>query len=306
MPPPRFRIGIAGSRHARYHAGMRDKTVLITGANSGIGRAIATELARRGARIVMSSRSEKRGRKAQKEIVRRSGNDRVELLIADLSTRDGIRGLSDAFQAGNERLDVLINNAAILTNSRRTTPEGYEMQFFVNHVAYFMLTNLLIDTIRATPSARIVNIVSTAHSNGTIDFDDLQFEQNYKGWSAYANSKLANIVFTYELARRLEGTGVTANCVHPGVIHTNLLRNYSTVLNVLFHALRFFFKTPKQGAVTAVHVASSPDVDGVTGKYFRDCAPMGTSEESNDRDVQRRLWDVSEEITGCHGMIPAR
>jgi NAD(P)-dependent dehydrogenase (short-subunit alcohol dehydrogenase family) len=180
------------------------------------------------------------------------------------------------------------------------------MQFFVNHIAYFMLTCLLADTVRASAPARIVNVASTAHSSGRIDFDDLQLEHNYKGWQAYANSKLANVVFTYELARRLEGTGVTANCVHPGVIHTGLLRNYSRVLNLLFHAAQMFFKKPEQGAETPVYVASSPDVEGVTGKYFRNREPMGTTEESYDREVQRRLWEVSEEISGCLGMIPPR
>jgi len=283
---------------------MNGKTVLITGANSGIGKAVATALAGLGAHVVMSSRSRKRGERAQSEIIRKSGNERVDLLIADLSSREGIQGLADSYRNSYDRLDVLINNAAILTSSRRVAPDGYEMQFFVNHVAYFMLTNLLIDMLRASAPSRIVNIASTAHSSGTLDFDDLQSEHNYKGWKTYANTKLANVVFTYELARRLEGSGIDANCVHPGVIHTNLLRNYSMVLNLLFHALQFFFKKPEEGAATPVYVASSPELEGVAGRYFRNSAPMDTTEESNDRDVQQRLWDASEEISGCRGMIP--
>lgn len=277
---------------------MQGKVILVTGANSGIGKATATGLAHMGATVVMVSRTEKRGTKAQRDVVKQTGNESVDLIVADLSTTAGIHGLADAFRARRNRLDVLINNAAVLTSSRRLTPEGFEMQFFVNHLAYFLLTGLLLDTLRASAPSRIINVTSTAHSSGTIDFDNLQGESGYQGYQAYANSKLANMVFTYELARRLEGTGVAANCVHPGIIHTNLLRNYSGVLHFLFNAFQMFFKKPDEGAETPVYLASSPEVEGVTGKYFKYKNTLGSSEESYDRDVQRRLWEVSEEMTG--------
>jgi len=282
---------------------MKGKIVLITGATSGIGKATATGIARMGARVVMVARNEKRGREARREILKHSGNAHMDVLVADLSTRQAIRDLAAEFKNRYDRLDVLINNAAMVTGTRRLTPEGFETQFFVNHLAYFMLTCLLIDVLRASAPSRVVNMSSTAHSSGFIDFDDLQLARRYTGWQAYANTKLANVMFTYELARRLEGTGVTANCVHPGVIHTGLLRHYSRVLNALFHALQAFFKKPEEGALTPIYVATSLEVEGVTGKYFRRCQPMGTTEASNDREAQRRLWRVSEEMTGCAGMI---
>jgi retinol dehydrogenase-14 len=283
---------------------MEGKIVLITGATSGIGKATATGIARMGARVVTVARNEKRGRAARLDIVKRSGNGEVDVLVADLSTRHALRDLAGQFTSRYDRLDVLINNAAMVTGTRRLTAEGFEMQFFVNHLAYFMLTCLLIDTLRASAPARVVNMSSTAHSSGIIDFEDLQMERRYTGWQAYANTKLANVMFTYELARRLEGSGVTANCVHPGVIHTGLLRHYSRVLNLLFHALQTFFKKPEEGALTPIYVATSPEVEGVTGKYFRRCQPMGTTQASNDREAQRRLWEASEEMTGCVGVIP--
>jgi len=283
---------------------MKDKVILITGANSGIGRATAERLAEMGTTVVMSARHEKRGEKARAQIVRRTGNDRVDLLIADLSTRDGIRSLADQFRAKYDRLDVLINNAGLMTNKRRETPEGFELQFFVNHLAYFMLTQLLIDMLRDSAPARIVNVASTAHSRGHLNFDDLQGKENYAGWQMYGNTKLANIVFTYELARRLENSGVTANCVHPGVVGTNLMRQYNFFLNLIWGALRVFFKKPEEGAETPAYLATSPEVADVRGKYFRYCRPFGTTEESNDRDVQRRLWEASIEMTGLDN-IPA-
>jgi len=282
---------------------MTGKVVLITGANSGIGRAMALGVAREGARVVMVCRNEKRGRKARKSIITESGNDQVDLMLADLSSRPSIRKLCSEFNASYDRLDVLVNNAGIMTGRRRTTAEGFEMQFFVNHIAYFMVTQLLFEKLRATAPSRIVNVASTAHSSGTLNFDDLQGEVAYKGHKAYANSKLANIVFTYELARRIRGTGVTANCVHPGVIHTNLLKNFNFFLNGLFHMLQRFFKQPEEGADTPLYLISSEEVAQTSGKYFKYRAVLGSSDESNDPQVQKRLWQVSEEIAGL-SLIP--
>ena len=277
---------------------MDGKVVLITGANSGIGRASALGLARLGATVVMLCRSAKRGERALRWVRKHSGNEDVHLLLADLSRRQEIFAAAGEFKSRFRRLDVLLNNAGILTRKRRLTADGFEAQFFVNHLAYFLLTGLLLDMLRDSAPSRIVNVASTAHSRGTLDFDDLQCERHYNGWQQYGNTKLANIVFTYELARRLQGSGVTANCLHPGVIHTNLMSNYSKVLNGLWHLLRWFFKRPDEGARTPVFLASSPAVANESGKYYRNCTLMGTSEESNDPAVQRRLWEVSESLTG--------
>jgi len=284
-----------------YHARMvrmDGKTVLVTGSSSGIGMATAARLGALGARVVMVSRTEKRGVRARDEILRTTPGAHLDLLIADLSTTGAIRKLADEFKQRYTTLDVLINNAALITSRRKLTPEGMEMQFFVNHLAYFLLTGLLLDVLRASTPARIINVASTAHSRGVIDFDDLQLERFYRGWQAYSNTKLMNIVFTYELARRLEGTGVTVNCLHPGVIKTGLMRNFSSVVQVAWNATGRFFKQADDGAETPVYLASSPEVDGVTGKYFKYCQPIGTSAQSVDRDVQRRLWEESERLSG--------
>jgi NAD(P)-dependent dehydrogenase (short-subunit alcohol dehydrogenase family) len=277
---------------------MDGKTALVTGASSGIGKATAARLAALGARVVMVSRTEARGVKARDEMLRTTAGADIDLLVADLSTTAAIRRLAGEFQSKHSRLDVLINNAAILTSRRRLTPEGLEMQFFVNHLAYFLLTGLLLDTLRASEPSRVVNVASTAQSSGLIDFDDLQLSRNYRGWQAYANTKLMNVAFTYELARRLDGTRVTVNCLHPGVIHTNLLRNFSSVLQLAWHASGRFFKQPEDGAETPVYLASSPEVASVTGQYFRYRKTLGTCAQSYDREVQRRLWEESERLAG--------
>jgi len=294
-------LAVASVMRLAYHARMTrmdGKTVLVTGASSGIGKATATQLAGLGARVVMVSRTESRGIRARDDMLRATPDADVDLLVADLSTTTAIRRLAEEFTAKHRRLDVLLNNAAILTTRRTLTPEGFEMQFFVNHLAYFLLTGLLLDVLKASTPARVVNVASSAQSSGVIDFDDLQLARNYRGWQAYANTKLMNVVFTYELARRLEGTRVTANCLHPGVIHTNLLRNFSSVLQTVWHATGRFFKTPEDGAETPVYLASSPEVATVTGQYFRYCKPLGTCAASYDRGVQQRLWEESERLSG--------
>lgn len=282
---------------------MEGKVCLVTGANSGIGYAVAGGLAKQGATVVMVCRNEKRGEKARARIVEATGNARVQLLLADLSSQQAIRDVAAEFLDRYDQLDVLINNAGLMSRNRRVTADGLEMQFAVNHLGYFTLTNLLIDVLKRSAPSRIINLASTAHSRGTIDFDDLQNEKDYNGWQAYANSKLANIMFTYELARRLEGSGVTANCVHPGVIRTGLMRNVSIALHGLWSLLRAFFKDADKGADTPLYLATAPEVANVTGKYFRYRKPTGTSAESNDRDVQRRLWETSENLSGIRSSI---
>jgi NAD(P)-dependent dehydrogenase (short-subunit alcohol dehydrogenase family) len=275
---------------------MKGKTVLVTGATSGIGEATAARLASMGARVVLVSRTAKRGEKARVRILRAHPDAALDLLVADLSTTAAVRALADQFKSKYTRLDVLVNNAGLITSRRRVTPDGIEMQLAVNHLAYFLLTGLLLDVLRASAPSRIVNVASSSQSSGVIDFDDLQMERHYRGWQAYANTKLMNVVFTYELARRLEGTGVTANCLHPGVIHTGLMRNFSFVLHLLWLLLRRFFKQPDDGAETPVYLASSPEVEGVSGKYFRYCRPFGTVQTSYDPAIQRRLWEESERL----------
>ena len=280
------------------NSGANQKVMLVTGASSGIGEATATRLAALGAHVVMVSRTDERGNRARHKIQRAHPDASTDLLIADLTTTAAIRRLAEEFNARYDHLDVLINNAAVMTSTRRTTPEGFELQFFVNHLAYFLLTGQLMAALQRASAARIVNVSSTAHSRGEIDFSDLQMERHYRAYDAYANTKLMNILFTYELAHRLEGKRMTSNCLHPGVIRTGLMRGVSPVLHTLWQSLGKFFKQPDEGAETPVYLATSPDVEGVSGKYFRYCREFGTSRASNDRDLQRRLWEESERLTG--------
>jgi NAD(P)-dependent dehydrogenase (short-subunit alcohol dehydrogenase family) len=278
---------------------------MVTGASSGIGKASAAGIAALGAHVVLVSRTGKRGQRAMDDIAHAVPGASLDLLVADLSTLAAVHELAAAFKRKYSRLDVLFNNAGIITSRRQVTVDGLELQFVVNYLSYYLLTGLLLDTLMASHPARIINMTSSAHSSGVIDFDNLQLERNYRGWQAYANTKLMSMVFTYELARHLEGTGVTANCLHPGVIRTGLMRNFSSVLHVLWHLVGRFFKQPDDGAETPVYLASSPEVAGETGKYFRYCRPFGTTEQSNDREVQRQLWDASERLSGFRYRLPS-
>jgi NAD(P)-dependent dehydrogenase (short-subunit alcohol dehydrogenase family) len=280
------------------NSGTNRKVMLVTGASSGIGEATATRLAALGAHVVMVSRTGERGNRARQKIHRAHPEASTDLLIADLATTAAIHSLAGEFNTKYGHLDVLINNAAVMTSTRRKTSEGFELQFFVNHLAYFLLTGQLMAALKRAPAARIVNVSSTAHSRGEIDFNDLQMERHYRAYDAYANTKLMNILFTYELAHRLAGTHMTSNCLHPGVIRTGLMRGVSPVLHTLWQSLGKFFKQPEEGAETPVYLATSPEVEGVSGKYFRYCREFGTSRASNDRDLQRRLWEESERLTG--------
>jgi NAD(P)-dependent dehydrogenase (short-subunit alcohol dehydrogenase family) len=277
---------------------LEHKTCLVTGASSGIGRATALGLAGLGANVVLVCRNPKRGEKTLRWIRKKSQNEAVHLLLGDLSRQQDIFDVAMDFKNRFDRLDVLINNAGLVTRKRRLTPEGFELQFFVNHLAYYLLTGSLLDVLERSSPSRIINVASTAHSRGVLDFDNLQGEKRYNGWQQYSNTKLANIVFTYELARRLAGSDVTANCLHPGVIHTNLMSSYSRIISWTWHLLQWFFKNPEEGAETPLYLASSPEVRDVSGRYFKYCAPLGSSPESCDRNTQRRLWESSEELTG--------
>lgn len=277
---------------------MNGKTCLITGANAGIGKAAALGLARLGATVVLLCRSEARGRAALEEIERRSGNRALHLLVADLASQPEIRRVAGEYLDRFQRLDVLVNNAAVLAGQeRRLGEDGLELTFAVNHLAPFVLTGLLLDRLKASAPARIVTVASGAHRRVPLDFEDLQNERDYSPFDAYCRSKLANVYFTYELARRLEGTGVTANCLHPGVVSTALFRDMKRWQRIAIWLGRPFLLTPARGADTAVYLAASPDVAGVTGKYFEKREAVRSSPVSYDAELARRLWDASEALT---------
>lgn len=276
---------------------MHGKVCLITGATSGIGLVAARELARQGARLVLVGRDPNRCAAAVTQIQTQTGNREVEALLADLSSQEQIRGLARQFHARHSRLDVLVNNAGGIWMKRQLTVDGLEMTFAVNHLAYFMLTQLLLDTLKSSAPARIVNVSSDAHRRGTIDFDDLMGERHYGGWRAYCQSKLANLLFTYELARRLPGTGVTANALHPGWVATGFGSNNGWKGKLLQLAARCFAIGPEKGARTIIYLASSPDVAASHGRYFVRKQPVASSPESLDEAAAKRLWQVSLEMT---------
>ncbi|MFX1298453.1 MAG: SDR family oxidoreductase, partial [Promethearchaeota archaeon] len=249
------------------------------------------------ATVVMVCRNLKRGEAALAEIKQKSGNGSVKLMIADLSSMDSIRQFAADFKAKYQKLHVLVNNAGVHLAERIVTVDGYECTFATNHLAYFLLTNLLLDVIKASAPARIINVSSDAHGLAKIYFDDLQLENNFDGFTAYSQSKLANILFTYELARRLEGTGVTANVVHPGMVRTNLGRYSKNVRRVMEEAGESLL-TSEEGAATQIWLATSPEVENVTGKYFDNKEVVKSSRKSYNQDLQQRLWEVSEKLTG--------
>jgi retinol dehydrogenase 14 len=288
------------SETEKHGGAMGEKVCLITGATSGIGKATAMELASMGASVVMVGRDRGRGEAALAEIKEGSANASVDLMMADLSSQEQIRRLAHEFKEAYPRLDVLINNAGLFRGERITTQDGQETTFAVNHLAYFLLTKLLLDVLKASAPSRIVNVASGEQRNGTIDFDDLQGEKRYNGPKAYSQSKLATVLFTYELARRLEGTGVSANCLHPGgrmPVRTNFGSGVSGVIGLMVRALRPLMISPEKGAETSIYLASSPEVEGVSGRYFVKKAEARTSDESYDAGLARRLWEVSAELT---------
>ena len=276
---------------------MQGKTVLITGANQGIGKASAINLARQGARVVLVSRNEAKGKAALEEVRAQAKGDPPELLVADLASLADVRRLAADFRRTHDRLDVLLNNAGLLVPTRRTTVDGIEETFAVNHLAPFVLTGELLNLLKATSGSHIVNVSSEAHRRATMNWDDLEYRTGYGGLKVYSQSKLANVLFTYELSRRLQGTGITANCLHPGVIASGFGQTYKGVFSVLVRLARPFLLSTEEGARTSVYLASSPDVAGVTGKYFDKCKPVRSSAVSYDERSWTRLWEVSETMT---------
>ena len=279
---------------------MTGKTVIITGGNSGIGRAAAVALARAGARVVITARNEQRGTAAVADIAAASGSDAVELSIFDLADLSSVRaGAADLLERC-PRIDVLLNNAGLILTERTLSADGYEATFATNHLGPFLLTDLLRQRLIDSAPARIVNVASTAHNfarHGMV-FDDLMAERSYRQMEVYGRSKLANILFTTELAERLAGTGVTANSLHPGSVATGYARDGDTTGFLAWGIKVYapFSLTPEQGARTSVYLSSSPEVEGVTGRYFVKCREKTPSARARDREAAARLWEVSEQL----------
>jgi len=278
-------------------ATMKNKVVLVTGANSGIGRAASLALAKMGATVVMVARNKERGEAARSEIIKESENSSVDLLLADLSSLESVRQLATEFQRKYSELHVLINNAGLFNQRRHVTMDGYEDTFATNYLAPFLLTNLQLDLLKASAPSRIINVSSVGHYNGHINFDDPNLEKDYGGWKAYGQSKLALVLFTHELAKRLQGPGVTVNAVHPGTVATNIWSRPFGPIGFIMALPKLFMTSPERGAETIVYLASSPDAKGLNGEYLEKLKVKKSSDESYDEEIARRLWDVSAKLT---------
>ncbi|XP_073440612.1 retinol dehydrogenase 14 [Dendrobates tinctorius] len=297
------RLMSSGSARSAASALMQGKTVIITGANCGIGRATAAELLRLQARVILACRDPEKAEEAARELREETGDSGGEVLVKqlDLSSMASVRRFCQEVAREEPKLDVLINNAGVFQCPNTKTEDGFEMQFGVNHLGHFLLTHLLIGLLKSSAPSRIVVVSSKLYKYGEINFDDLNSEKDYSRSFAYSRSKLANILFTRELARRLEGTGVTVNVLHPGIVRTNLGRhiNIPVLVKPLFNVVSWaFFKSPAEGAQTSVFLASSPEVEGVSGKYFGDCKEEDLIPKAMDDLVARKLWDISEVMVG--------
>jgi retinol dehydrogenase 12 len=280
---------------------MQGKVCVITGATAGIGQVAATELARRGAHVVIVGRSAEKCAATQAEIRSASAAASVDSLEADLSSLAETKRLASELGQRYPRIDVLLNNAGAMFWKRAESADGVEKTFALNHLSYFVLTNLLLPVLKQSGPARIVNVASDAHKGVSINFDDIQFKQKYSGWKAYQQSKLANILFTYELARRIEGTGVTANALHPGFVRTSFLEalNDAPAGWLLKNLGGLIALSPEKGARTSIYLASAPEVAGVSGRYFVKEKPVVSSPQSRDQSTAERLWKLSVEMTGA-------
>lgn len=277
---------------------MLGKTVVITGATSGIGEVAADHLAQSGARIVFIARDRHRGAAMLKHLNAVAGHTEHAAYYADLSSLAEMTRVGEEIAQGEPRIDVLINNAGAMFTTRQQTADGLEKTFAVNHMSYFVITALLLARLKEAGQARIVSTASDAHKGGRVDFDDLQSTRRYSAFGVYSNTKMMNVLFTRELARRLSGTGVTANCLHPGFVATRFGDNNAGLLKSVFSLAKNFAISPEKGAQTIIWLASSPDVEGVTGKYFAKCREDRVAPLARDDAVAKRLWDVSAEIAG--------
>jgi NAD(P)-dependent dehydrogenase (short-subunit alcohol dehydrogenase family) len=284
---------------------MQGRICLITGGTNGIGKSTAQGLARLGATVVIVGRDAQKTSRVVAEIRSATGNPNVDSLLADLSSQQAIHHLASDFKRKYAQLHVLLNNAGGTFTARQLSVDGIEMTLALNHLAYFLLTNLLLDTLKTSAPARIINVSSDAHSGGKIDFDNLQGERSYSSFGPYGNSKLANILFTTELARRLEGTDVTVNALHPGFTSTGFGKNNpGFFMKIMGVVVPLIARSPEKGAATSIYLASSPEVQSITGKYFVDCKVAQPAPQAADRAVARQLWDVSTEMVHLADAIP--
>jgi NAD(P)-dependent dehydrogenase (short-subunit alcohol dehydrogenase family) len=277
---------------------MTGKVCLVTGGTSGIGYVTARELAKLGATVLITARNEEKGKKAVEKLRVESASDDVNALIADFASQSQVRSLAGEFKQRHDRLDVLVNNAGAIYLRRSLSQDGIEMTFAANHLAPFLLTNLLLDKIIKSAPARIVNVASNSHEGREINFDDLEGQNGYSFMNAYGQSKLANVMFTYELDRRLEGSEVTVNAVHPGYVGTNMGGNNGWLVRLFLPINRLWALDVDQGAETVIYLASSAEVEGVSGQYFFQMMAVHSSPNSHDERTAEQLWEVSEEMTG--------
>jgi NAD(P)-dependent dehydrogenase (short-subunit alcohol dehydrogenase family) len=278
---------------------MDRKICMVTGANTGIGFYTALEIARLGGAVIIIGRNREKCENAVSMIQRETGNLAVEYLLADLSSQAQIRSAAAQFNAKYDRLDVLVNNAGGAFLRRTLTEDGIERTLAVNHLAYFLLTNLLVEALKNSPGGRVINVSSGGHYGQQLDFDNLQLSKSYSIYRAYGRSKLSNVLFTYELARRMAGTHVTSNALSPGMVATDIWKKVNRLLTpFITPVIKHYGQSPLEGAQTSIYLATSPDVEGVTGKYFADCKPVHSSAASYDLDAAKRLWEVSLRLTG--------
>jgi NAD(P)-dependent dehydrogenase (short-subunit alcohol dehydrogenase family) len=282
---------------------MEGKNCLITGSTSGIGKQIAIGLAKMKANVILVGRDKARCEETLEEIRKNAptstDRNQITYYVADLSSQQSIQSLANEFLASHESLEILVNNAGVFYPSRRTTVDGIEYTFAVNHLAPFLLTNLLYDKIKSSNHSRIITTSSVAHRGAKINFDDLQFERgHYSSFKAYSQSKLANVLFTNELSRRSKGSGVTANCFHPGGVRTNLVQSGPWYYRLVWKIISPFLISPERGADTAIYLASSSEVEGKSGKYFAKRKEVRLSDNANDHNAAVRLWELSEDLTG--------
>jgi NAD(P)-dependent dehydrogenase (short-subunit alcohol dehydrogenase family) len=272
------------------------KTALVTGASSGIGLEASVKLAKDGAQVLMVARDPKRGEAARADVAKRSGSDAVSLLLCDFASQAATRALADEVKSKAARLDILVNNAGSVSSKRQVTADGIEQTFAVNHLGYFLLTNLLLDLVVASAPARIVNVSSVGHRQGTLDFEDLGFERGYGIMKAYSRSKLANVLFTSELARRLEGKRVTVNALHPGAVATHIWSHAPAIARPLLAVAKLFMISPEEGGDRIVYLATSPEVEGKTGGYYEKNRLVTPARLARDATLASRLWIVSTDL----------
>ncbi len=281
---------------------MHGKRVLITGATNGIGKQAALELLKMGAEVVIVGRNETKTRQVMMQLQAQSGNDSIDMLVADLSSMDEVRRIAAEFRAKYDRLDVLLNNAGAVFSDYQESVDGYEMTFALNHLSYYLMTNLLLDMLEDTAQesgeARIINVSSSAHRNAMLRLDNLRDASGFSMMNSYGASKLMNVLFTYELARRLEGSNITVNVLHPGLIRSRFGHNTSGLWSRLIKVVQVFARSTKQGAETPVYLATSPEVVGISGKYWNLKQQKRSSKNSYDREQQQKLWEFSADVTG--------